>query len=61
MKYSELTKKLKKNGCLFKEYGTNHDIWYSPVTEKTFVVPRHKTQEVKTGIANAIMKQAGLK
>ena len=41
MKYSVLTKKLKKGGCQFTEHGTNHDVWYSPITGKEFQVPRH--------------------
>lgn len=61
MKHSELVKLLKKSGCYKDRNGTNHDMWYSPITRRTFAVPRHGSQEVKTGLANAILKQAGLK
>lgn len=59
MKNSELTKILKKNECSFVRHGSNHDIWYSPITNKQFAVPRHK-DEVKKGTAKAILKEAGI-
>ena len=45
-------------GCQFERHGKgDHDIWYSPLTERRFVVDacirsRHT--------ANAVLKQAGL-
>lgn len=36
MTYSELKKLLKKNGCYFLREGGNHDIWYSPITNRQF-------------------------
>ena len=41
MKYSELKKLLKKNGCRMEREGANHELWYSPITGKTFPVGRH--------------------
>lgn len=61
MKYSELKKLLRANGCTFYRDGTNHEIWYSPVTGKKFPVPRHNSQEVKVKTLNDILKQAGIK
>ena len=61
MKYSELKKLLIKNGCLKESEGTNHEIWFSPITGKTFPVGRHDSEDVKKGIYNAILKQAGIK
>ncbi|MDR2090236.1 MAG: type II toxin-antitoxin system HicA family toxin [Clostridiales bacterium] len=61
MKYGELKKLLKKNGCRMERGGANHEIWYSAKTEKRFPVGRHDSQEVKTGTLNAILKDAGLK
>lgn len=61
MKISELIKILKRYGCYKTRSGGNHDIWYSPRTEKFFQVPRHGSQEAGTGLANSILKQAGLK
>ena len=50
---------LSENGCKFLRHGKgDHDIWYSPITNKNFPVDakirsRH--------IANDIMKQSGIK
>lgn len=60
MKTTELLKLLKKEGIEFKEHGKRHDMYYSPKTEKTFPVPRHKA-EIPIGTLNSILKDAGLK
>lgn len=60
MRTQELLKILKKYGIVFERHGTNHDIYYSPVTEKYFEVPRHKA-ELHTGTLNSILKDTGLK
>jgi hypothetical protein len=57
-----LTPKLKKilaeAGCRFERTGKgDHDIWYSPITQKRFVVD----SAIKSRhTANAVLKQAGL-
>lgn len=61
MKYSELERMLRKAGCWIVEEGGRHTLWYSPITGKTFPVPRHKSQEGKPGTVNKILKVAGLK
>ena len=61
MKFSELKKILKKNGCYFVKEGKNHEIWYSPTTNKEFTVGRHNTEDVKKGTLSGILKQAGIK
>lgn len=61
MKYSELIKLAKKNGCYLDHHGGNHDIWFSPKTGCYFLIPRHQSQEVKRGTLKQIMKRAGLK
>jgi predicted RNA binding protein YcfA (HicA-like mRNA interferase family) len=43
------------------DHGAEHDKWYSPLTGNTFMVPRHPSKEVKTGTANKILKDSGLK
>lgn len=58
MKTSELLKILKKNGCYLIRHGKSHDIWFSPITNKQFSIPRHK-DEVKTKILKSIMEDAG--
>ena len=59
MKTSELIKKLKKYRCQIIRHGSNHDIWYSPMTDKYFAVPRHKA-ELKVGTLKNIFKDAGI-
>jgi predicted RNA binding protein YcfA (HicA-like mRNA interferase family) len=61
VKYSELKRLLKKNGCYFLHEGGNHEIWFSPVTKQPFSVGRHNKEEVSKGTLNAIKKQAGIK
>ena len=61
MKTSEFLKKAAKIGCYFVSHGKEHDVWYSPVTEKFFRVSRHQGQELKSGTLNSMMKDAGLK
>jgi len=60
MKTSELLKKFKKNRIKFVEHGSRHDHYYSPITDKMFPVPRHKT-ELRDGTLHSILKDAGLK
>ncbi len=60
MKTSELVKMLKKSGCYLTDHGKEHDEWYSPVTQKYFRIPRHKSKEIAVGTANKILKDAGL-
>ncbi|WP_294471548.1 type II toxin-antitoxin system HicA family toxin [uncultured Ruminococcus sp.] len=60
MKYSELKKLLKKNGCYLVREGANHEQWFSPQTGKTFSIGRHKGQEVASGTLKNIKRDAGL-
>jgi len=60
MKTQELVKILRKNGCYIKRNGSRHDIWYSELSQKEFIVPRHKA-EIPVGTLNNILKAAGLK
>ena len=60
IKYSELERELRKNGCYILKEGSNHSIWYSPITDQKFTVPRHKTQDVPKGTLRSILKAAGL-
>lgn len=41
MKTSELIKILKSHGCVFVRSGGNHDMWYSPITNRQFPIGRH--------------------
>jgi len=61
MKFSELKKMLRENGCFKQSEGAKHEHWFSPITNKTFQVGRHSAEEVKKGLLNRILKDAGLK
>ena len=61
MRTSELIKELKKAGCTLIGHGGEHDIWFSNLTGKTFMVPRHSAKEIAKGTENQIRKMAGLK
>jgi hypothetical protein len=54
----ELKKILLEAGCAFERHGKgDHDIWYSPITDRRFVVD----SAIKSRhTANAVLKQAGL-
>lgn len=60
MKVSEMIKLVKQKGCSIVRHGAEHDMWYSPITGKTFMIPRHGSKELPTGTANRIKKDAGL-
>lgn len=60
MKYSELEKKLGRAGCYLIDNG-DHPIWYSPMTKQRFQTGHHKSEEVKKGTLEKILKLAGLK
>lgn len=56
--YAEIVKALKENGCTFRRSGRgDHEIWYSPITDRTFTVDRGS---LSRHTANAVMKQAGV-
>ncbi|MDU1892833.1 MAG: type II toxin-antitoxin system HicA family toxin [Dysgonomonas sp.] len=61
MKVSELRRKIEAIGCYVTRNGSNHDIYYSPVTNLKFPVSRHMSQEVPIGTQRSIEKSAGLK
>jgi len=54
----ELKKRLLKANCYFERAGKgDHEIWYSPITNRRFVVDNSiKSRHT----ANAVLKQAGL-
>lgn len=60
MKVSELVRLLTKAGCYVLRQGANHEIWYSPITNQTFPVSRHGSQELKDGTLRSIKKMAGI-
>jgi hypothetical protein len=54
----QLKKLLVAHGCRFERQGKgDHEIWFSPITQRRFVVDGHiKSRHT----ANAVLKQAGV-
>lgn len=63
MKTSEFFRLLRKNGIelKFMKHGGEHDIYYFEAKKEIVVVPRHRSDEIKPGLLNKLMKQVGLK
>jgi predicted RNA binding protein YcfA (HicA-like mRNA interferase family) len=55
--YRDIVRILKDRGCHFVRTGKgSHEIWYSPISKRSFTVPRTK----RTATANAVLKDAGI-
>ncbi|MEG1514563.1 MAG: type II toxin-antitoxin system HicA family toxin [Clostridia bacterium] len=61
MTWSELERLIKKAGWQFDHHGTRHDEYIHPEIMGVIQIERHKSQEVKTGLLNKILKDAGMK
>ena len=61
MTYGELKRQLIKIGCYLDHEGNNHEIWFSPITNKLFPVGRHNTKEIPGGTLKSIKNNSGLK
>ncbi len=60
MTSKDLLKLLKQHGCEFVRHGKgDHQIWYSPITNKKFVVP-HPKQHTPIGTLKSIKRMAGV-
>ena len=60
MKSTDLIKALSAAGCELKRQGKgSHQIWYSPITGKTFAVP-HPKGSLPIGTVKSIKKSAGI-
>lgn len=60
MSSQEMLKLLKRNGFIIVSQNGSHIKLKNYVTEKTVIVPYHST-DLKKGLEQAILKQAGLK
>ena len=60
MKYSEIERKLRNAGCYFYRSGGNHQIWFSPITERKFSLSHHKSEEAPTGTVKSISNESGV-
>lgn len=61
MKSSELIRILKKDGWIIIRQKGSHMIMVHPEKTNQLTVPNHGSQEVGTGLAKKILKDAGLK
>ena len=61
MKTSEFIRQLKKRGIKFLKHGANHDWYINPENGKVTQIGRHGSKEIKTGMAERILKDLGLK
>lgn len=57
MNWAELIKKAEKNGYRFLKHGGNHDFYYNEKKKDLLIVERHKSQEVRKGLLQKILKQ----
>ena len=55
-----LIKILEQQGFIFKRSKGSHQLYYSPVTNKTVIVPVHGGKDMKKGTFLAVLKQAGI-
>ena len=60
MKYSEIERKVSKQGCYFVKDGKKHPIWYSPITGKEFQLSHPESEEAKYGTLKSICKDSGV-
>lgn len=60
MKQNEFYAQLRSIGCVLVKHGANHDIWYSPITNKKWPVPRHGSKELAKGTERRARKELGL-
>lgn len=61
MKYGELFRILRTNGWFEVRQSGSHVILRHPEKPQQLVVPRHPGKEVKKGLLQAILRQAGIK
>ena len=59
MKRADLIRILEANGYYLKRNGANHDIYWHPDLKLTIPIQRHR--EIPDAVAQAILKQAGIK
>ncbi len=61
MKTNEMKRRLIAGGCYLVKEKTNHEWWFSPITNKNFPIPRHGAKEIPNGTLLQISKQSGVK
>ena len=61
MTVAEFIRSIKKQGIRFKAHGARHDIYLNPKNGAVAQIPRHKSQEIKKGTMEKILKDLRLK
>lgn len=57
MTYRELTRKLKKLGCVFDRQGSgDHEIWINLTTRSRTTIPNWRSRDLRVGTVRAIMR-----
>lgn len=54
---AKLKRLLVQHGCYSLKTGSKHEKWFSPITDRKFLVPRSLKGD---GTLNAILKDAGI-
>jgi predicted RNA binding protein YcfA (HicA-like mRNA interferase family) len=61
VKYSEITRRLKKEGWKPYDISGKHPVWYNPETGKKVRLGHHPHEEVSPGMRSHISKETGIK
>jgi len=61
MKADDLIKLLEAKGWQFVRQRGSHQVFKHPDFPQIIVVPKHGKEDLKKGLLNSIMKEAGLK
>ena len=61
MTYRELTRKLRRLGCVFdRQAGGSHEIWVNVTNNQETTVPRHANRDLATGTVHGIRRDLGI-
>lgn len=60
MKFGEFKTEMEDAGCRFDHEGGNHEIWYSPITDTYYPVPRHDSQDMGKKLEHRLRKLSGV-
>lgn len=57
MKTKQFVKELKAAGCYLVRHGSEHDVWFSPITGEKVAIPRHGSQELGKGLERRLRRK----
>jgi predicted RNA binding protein YcfA (HicA-like mRNA interferase family) len=61
MKYSELTRKLRRLGCSQTRFGAgSHELWRNAATHMQTPIPYHAAKDIGPGLLSRILRQLGI-